>query len=164
LVAAIGVIASLIYLAIQIRQNTRSVRMASHHSISAGLHELSKTIANDPKMAELWRKGTRDLNCLSDDDRIRFELLAGWLFRSYEELHAYHDRGLIESNFWASRSRNMLAFISLPGIRQWWDTTLITFPTTGAEQFTHEFRNYVAPRLSKEWKIPGESQQSGVAP
>jgi hypothetical protein len=34
LLGALGVIASLIYLAIQIRQNTESVRMASHHGVA----------------------------------------------------------------------------------------------------------------------------------
>jgi hypothetical protein len=61
-----------------------------------------------------------------------------------------HERGHIESHFWTARSGNMLAYMSLPGVRQWWDTTQLTSPRTGAEQFTHEFREYVARRLREE--------------
>jgi hypothetical protein len=149
-VAAVAVVVSLIYLAVQIRQNTRSVRMASHHSISTTMHELSKTMVYEPAVADLWRRGSHDLDSLSNDERMRFETIAAWLFRMYEELFPYHKRGQIEANFWKTRSRNMLAYLTLPGVRQWWETTQLTFPVTGGEQFGDEFRSYVLEKLKRK--------------
>ena len=149
-VAAVAVVISLIYLAVQIRQNTRSVRMASHHSINTSLHDLSKLGASDPALAELWLKGRRDLDSLSEVERFQFEMIASWLFRLYEELFNYHRRGQIDSTFWTARSGNILAYMSLPGVRQWWETTQLTFPVKGGEQFSQEFREYIAKELREK--------------
>ena len=148
--AAVAVLVSLVYLAVQIRQNTRSVRMASQHAICTSLHELSQAMVYEPSLPELLRVGGLDLNSLGDDDRMRFETIVSWLFRMYEEIYTYHQQGHIESNFWTARSENMLAYISIPGVRQWWDTLQLTFPRTGAEQFSQEFREYMAKKLGEE--------------
>ncbi len=53
----IGVIATLIYLAIQIRRNTATVQTASLESAYASHTEFQRTIWSDPELNELWFKG-----------------------------------------------------------------------------------------------------------
>ena len=50
---AVGVIVTLIYLAIQVRQNTRSSRLASFQSSTELLNAVSNAIANNDDLAEI---------------------------------------------------------------------------------------------------------------
>ena len=50
--AAIGVIVSLIYLALQIRQNTKSVRASTSRETARDIAGLSEMVARDPEPAE----------------------------------------------------------------------------------------------------------------
>ena len=50
LLGAFGVIASLIYLATQIRQNTKSVRMASHHGVAVQFNQANLVGLQDPEL------------------------------------------------------------------------------------------------------------------
>jgi hypothetical protein len=65
LAGALGVIASLVYLAIQIRQNTRSAREAAWHSVLRDLQQFRSLIAQDPEVARVYRDGLRDYTARS---------------------------------------------------------------------------------------------------
>ena len=73
-VGSIGVFLSLIYVGIQIRQNTKESQRtnaretAVHHA--AALHGLSR----DPEMADVFVRGIEDLAVLSDADRYRLDV------------------------------------------------------------------------------------------
>jgi hypothetical protein len=84
LAGAAGVIASLVYLAIQIRQNTRSAREATWQSTLRDLQQFRALIAQDPEVARVYREGLRDLKSLNDDDRWRFGALMQFLYSVFE--------------------------------------------------------------------------------
>ena len=50
-VGAIGVIASLVYLAIQIRQNTRTLRAATYESLAQATATSNALLITDPEIA-----------------------------------------------------------------------------------------------------------------
>ena len=55
-VAAIAVVISLIYLAVQIRQNTRSVRASSYHAVVTNLSNLAADIGRNAPVMKLVRR------------------------------------------------------------------------------------------------------------
>ena len=76
-VGAAGVIATLGYLAIQIRRSnllatTESIRYAQTASNPTIL-----AIAQDPDLARVFREGLRDRDSLSADERVRFDMVMG---------------------------------------------------------------------------------------
>jgi hypothetical protein len=114
LAGALGVIASLVYLAIQIRQNTHSAREASWHSVLRDLQQFRSLIAQDPEVARVYREGLRGLQSLNDDDRWRFGALMQYLYSVFEL--AFHTRyeSLIQ--------QDVLAWTAVrPGARDWWN-------------------------------------------
>ena len=86
LTGAVGVIASLFYLAIQIRQNTRSVRASSFHAVVTNLSNFSGGLGRDADGADVWIRGQRDFQALNPKEQARFVLLAISLFRNYENI------------------------------------------------------------------------------
>jgi hypothetical protein len=71
LIAAIGVIVSLFYLAAQIRQNTRSMRAVVVDSLAHSLVDLLGPHTQNPESLRAFSVVTEDWNAASDEDRAR---------------------------------------------------------------------------------------------
>ena len=144
LIAALGVVVSLVYLAAQIRQNTRSVRMAAHHGISNEFNQTNLTMVQDPQLLDLVSRGADDPQSLSDAERARFFGIMLALFRTYEELFVLSENGLVGPELWYARKRSMKAWLARPGVRFWWRTG-----TFGSEIFIDSFRAAVDAELER---------------
>ena len=90
-VGGIGVVVTLVYLAIQIRQNTKQVKQNSrivglnaHRDVSKFLTEVLSKVATDPELYRLWRAGFDSPGDLSGDDRERFGMILFQLFTAFE--------------------------------------------------------------------------------
>ena len=83
IIAAIAVIASLIYVAQQLHQNTDMMSVGNaQHFVDFNI-SLVTPIATDREFAELWLKGDADLGTLDPVDRQRlvmfeWQAIAGW--------------------------------------------------------------------------------------
>jgi len=71
LIAAIGVIVSLFYLAAQIRQNTRSMRAVVVDSLAHSLVDLLGPHAQNPESLRAFSVVTENWNAASEQDRAR---------------------------------------------------------------------------------------------
>ncbi len=120
-VSGLAVVISLLYLAVQIRQNTRSLRAGAHQSITSHIAELNRTIVENAEVARLMEVGLRDLMALSPEDRRRFNAYNSARFRHYDNLYYQYRAGTLEESQW-SGLRNLLRFhLSQPGIVRWWE-------------------------------------------
>jgi len=81
-IASITVLVTLIYVAVQIRQNTNATRAVSHHAITDSLNQINLSLAKDEVLAQLWLSGFNDRSSLSALHREQFDAL----LRSY--MHA----------------------------------------------------------------------------
>ncbi len=133
---AIAVVASLLYLSMQVRQNTRSVKSATAQSASQTIVGMNALIVGDRTVAELVSAGTQGAKTLDPIDQLRFSLLISNAFITYEMMFLQSRLGLIETKFWQSRDRFFRnTLLTLPGILSWW--------RHNQEPFGGEFRQYV---------------------
>jgi hypothetical protein len=116
-VAAVGVIISLIYLAVQIRQNTISLRHAS------------------TEVTDLFWRGTFDPESLSEDEWHRFIHIASAMIRRLELVFHNHQQGFVPAQVWEAQTNNLRRWFSAPGIQRW-------FSELG-DGLDAEFRRYV---------------------
>ena len=72
LVAHFGVIAGLLFLAYEIRQNTTQLRAEASYSINEALSMLNAGIYNDSVLAEIVVRGEADFSSLSETERAQF--------------------------------------------------------------------------------------------
>jgi hypothetical protein len=77
LLGAMGVTASLIYLATQMRQNTRAMRAGAYQEVLNQRDSAMLPLMQDGKLAHLCSRGTANLDDLSEVEKIRFEV---WIF------------------------------------------------------------------------------------
>ena len=96
LVGATGVIATLGYLAVQIRQNSHAVKSATAQSLIAAINENLQTGVASPQAAKMIVLGQTDFQALSDDEKMQFVLfLLSW-FRIMDQAYQHHLLGYIQ--------------------------------------------------------------------
>lgn len=118
--SAIAVVASLIFLALQIRQNTRAIRANSHHAVTDSFNTFNVLLAGDPKTARRWRIGMEGLDRLNDDERTAFGFMALGYMRIFETLHYQFITGVLEPKLFEAELNTLKWSVTNPGIVTWW--------------------------------------------
>ena len=96
LLGALGVLVTLGYLAMQIRDNTRSIRAASLQSVIDGPRDrYFLPMAQDPVMADLFARGLNGLEHLRPDERRRFFYMMYEQFFQMQQVMQLRERELI---------------------------------------------------------------------
>ena len=89
-VGTVGIIASLIYVAIQIRQNTRGTRIETFESANRGVQEQHRTLIVAPDLLRLFLAGHASYDDLGTKDRIRFHgYMMNWLLEYQLFKHSF---------------------------------------------------------------------------
>ena len=142
LLGAVGVIASLVYLATQIRHSREQMRASTYQQ----LHEYIKDSANSPPSPEmeLVRLGRGDFHQLGEQHAYRYNQWAFRLVVSLDGAHYQYRTGMLDEDRWRVFRTAIQGFLSLPGFRQWWE---VTGPIT---MLSPEFRVLVEEILGEE--------------
>ena len=72
LAGVIVVIVSVIYLALQVRQNTQTIRTTNMHAMSGNINSAVDMITNSAEVADIYRRGSMDYDSLDDIEMVRF--------------------------------------------------------------------------------------------
>jgi len=71
-VGALGVIASLVYLASQIRDGTRATRRTNAHDVNESFRAWWAQLSESEETASIWQRGLTDPKALTSVEHIRF--------------------------------------------------------------------------------------------
>jgi hypothetical protein len=116
LVGATAVVASLLYVAVQVRQNTRQARLAAQQ---ATVHELGHALraqAQDREWASLLSRALSGLDSLDAVERVQFLSHVGSIFRLYESAYLHYIDGSLDPRFWRGFERAIADVIGYPGV------------------------------------------------
>ena len=72
LLANIGVLGGILFLAYEIRQNTSQMRTEASHSITEMVYLLNSDVYSDPNLTDLIIRGNQDFNNLSANEQKRY--------------------------------------------------------------------------------------------
>jgi hypothetical protein len=130
---AIAVVVSLVYLAVQVRQNTVTVRNSTLHSNTALWSTLLTKIA-EPGMVEAYLAGVSGKRDIDPLRYTQFFLLCRSLFVAFENQYYQYRQGALDGETYKgyerSISQQLLAF---PGFRLWWQQSKDVFSPTFVE-------------------------------
>ncbi len=120
-IGGIAVVVSLVYLASQIRQNSRLLR-ASTASVSGDTsNRVSTLMVQDPEVARIYWEGIADRDGLSEPDRQRFDPMIGLFMAGMNQEHQFAQDGVIAPGVWESRIRGTRRLLQQPGMSRWLD-------------------------------------------
>ena len=145
LLGGIGVIATLVYLAIQIRHNTQSQRNDSRVNTTRGMTQWYFTIMADSELVTIFDKGFLDTASLSTHERARFMWMMAALGSRVEEIYSQYEAGLINDDLWTKYRGVMASTLENEVVKEWWDSKVTPF--------TDGFRNAIdcTPNAEKNW-------------
>ena len=118
--AAIAIVASLIFVGIQLRQNTRAVLVSTSQTHFTMWTSVASPLVEDADIAKIYWQALSDFDSLTDQDRMRFIVYMSNVFRFYESSRIQWRRGVLEAEHWHSVEVNIRAFATQPGVKRFW--------------------------------------------
>jgi len=125
LIAAIATVATLIYLAQQIRRNAKSVEGSS---IQAILELEITTYELKAQYANVYRRGCANILDLDDDERVIFEQVVSSEMSLFNSAFTQVQNGLMDDD--ASFDRDWIRFyLKQPGFQEMWSDIKTAYPS-----------------------------------
>ena len=116
----IGVILSLLYLAFQLRDQSRGLRSESYGRSLDRLARMQERFAEDSEFSRVFNTGLTDPEGLSIDERIRFTWGCTEMFGDFEYMHHQQLRGDLPEEIWLRWRETIKFWLTFPGMRAWW--------------------------------------------
>ena len=117
---ALGVIASLIYLALQVRQNTKQIRLSRFQETSSTLQDGFAPIYH-PGNPSIWFRGHHRPDELDEQEALTFRLLLERQLYNVQNIIYQHEHGLIDEDLFESTVLQMRELlIDTPGGSSFW--------------------------------------------
>jgi len=136
-IGGVAVVGSLIYLAIQIRGNTRSNQAQALAQWSMFSSYTNEHIIRDREFVQLLRKFLAGEEWdASDPDTARVSMFLTQMFTNLQTIYYLHQGGTIGIEFLNAQLPYIQRVMSQPGGHGWWRSA-------GAETFTPEFVDFV---------------------
>lgn len=117
---ALAVVFSLIYVAAQVRQNTKALRGAATANAIASLRDWNKELIGNASVARIWGRGVENMEELNGNERAQFIVLSFNLFKTLEDMHFQFCHGSMDPEVWAGWETFAALYLKRPGSQQYW--------------------------------------------
>lgn len=117
IVGAGAVVASLVYLAVQIRTQNKETRLSAMHDISVGFREAILPFSAED-MSTILVKANADYDSLSDIEAQRIIVLMGQFFRAWEEAFIQNEEGRLDDRSWNAILKYYVKLLGAPAMRK----------------------------------------------
>ena len=142
LIANVGVLVGIIFLAIEVQQNSRMMQAQTRDSIAGKLSDYYKDIGSSEYASNLYFQGIRgDLETFAGPESLSFRFLVNSNLRLWENEFYQYKAGLFGEEDFVARSSTWPDVIGFPGFMQEW--------VRNRRAFEPEFREYVNSLLEE---------------
>ena len=119
-IGALAVLATLIYLAMQVRQSNRHDRATARQAVLSNYISRSFQTAESPRLTKILRDALADYSNLDPSDKTAFDLFEQfWWGNLYQAILSKED-GLLDDESFAMISDGFIGSIITPGGRDYW--------------------------------------------
>ena len=140
-IGALGVIASLLYLAGQVRASTRASAVEAKLASTQMLNDYVDGLIQNPELNDLFLRGLADLGSLSEADYYRFSNMALKAFWFFSAQHYQFRTGTLSEGDFLEGRMVLLYWLKRPGARAWW-------AKLGRASVAPEFRDFVDAEIA----------------
>ena len=142
LAGALGVIASLIYVATQIRLSTRASSVEAKLATTSMLNEFLNMFIENPELYDLFLRERVSTQSLSDGEYPRFSALVMKTFWFYSAAYFQLKKGTLEDDDWREIESMIEFWLDGEGVREWWRRF-------GPQRFGKNFVRFVDAKLAR---------------
>ena len=116
----LGVIVSLVYLAIQVRANTTSQQSENYARSLERMASMQSRLATDIDFTKTYNRGLVDPERMTPTERIQFTWILTELFGNLEFMFFQSSHGNIPRDLWLRWEETLKWWLTFPGVRSWW--------------------------------------------
>src|SRR5262245_18861600 len=113
---------SIIYFAIQLREQTRERRQSAVNALTVQWSDLTKALHEDAEFTAIFLRGMQSFHELDAVPKLRFSAFQNRFFKNFEGMYYSHREGILNPELWEEIQRTMGDFLAYEGVRQWWET------------------------------------------
>ncbi|MDZ4740602.1 MAG: hypothetical protein SGJ03_11955 [Alphaproteobacteria bacterium] len=135
ILAVAAIFGSLVFVGLQIRQNTRAVKATSHHAITDSFNAINNLILSDPKVARILRLAMSGSKELDEDERMSADYMLLANFRIFETLYYQYKNGTLDKQLFDAELKTLKWAVTFPGFQSWWAANPISL--------SNEFRAFI---------------------
>jgi hypothetical protein len=151
---AIGVIATLLYLSVQVRSSTLASKVESKLATTRMYTDFLSGLIHSPEINELFLRGRKDLSSLTSDEFYRFSNLALQSFSFFSAGYFQYSRGTLHESDWHENMAVIQFWLRGEGCRQWW-------VKVGMHMYGSEFVTFIESQIRMLDSAPRESSAEG---
>lgn len=122
LVGAIGVVASLFYVASQIRRNSSALEAATNQAVSDSTQLRLLAPAQSSDLAAALANAHGDYEGLTPTEWIQLTFFSRATFRGVQNAFFQHRQGLLSESAWRDYEAIVRQNLKRPDIPEWWQT------------------------------------------
>lgn len=113
---------SIIYFAIQLREQTRERRQSAVNALAVQWGDLTKALHENAEFTALYLRGIQSFHGLDVVSKLRFSAFQNRFFKNFEGMYYSRREGILSPELWEEIERTMSDFLAYDGVRQWWET------------------------------------------
>ena len=140
LLGAVLVGTTLIYLAFQLRQNTKALTSSTFQAVSSNMAQNMEFFASDPTISALLVKSQDGLGELTAEERARFGYVMAMAFRRIETVFVQRSLGFIDARLTEGFERSAISAFASGGAREWWKAS--------KRAFSDDFASWIDQQLA----------------
>ena len=155
-VGGIGVLATLLFLLIEVRGNTKILKANAKTSGMESIAHYNESLAHDEILSELFERLTvgESFDSFSRLEQFRLTVAIRGLIQRLEAQDFQYEAGLVDDRYWNTRRTWLKSFLDLPNMTDWW-----AVESTSA-QVTEEFVEHI--NLTKSSFVMGATGARSV--
>lgn len=126
-VAAIAVVVTLVYLAVQVKHgkeateaNTKSLNLQAYQSWQAANMQINMSISN-LSQSEIVARGNADSSNLTFESWVSYAMMHLAIFQMAQSADYLYRAGLLDKELWEAEMDRAAGVLAAQGVREWWD-------------------------------------------
>jgi len=119
--AAALLIVSLMYVGLQVRQNTAATQAATGQAYVDTMNGYVGLINSSPNLADILHRGAKGLSNLKNGEVIQFGAFIDQSFINFEAFYFQWKAGVLDTRLWSINRHAIAGFLAQTGQQQWWE-------------------------------------------
>jgi len=121
IVAAVLVAPTLLYLALQVRQNTAQLKATARYQFVEATGQMNAGMAHVKQAASVFRRGIENYESLDADERCQFLFFIGQHMQIHSVMFELHQDGHLTESQWHNVRKDILTIVRSDGGRRVWE-------------------------------------------
>lgn len=152
IMAGVAVVISLVYVGIQLKQNTRAMKQDSVKNIIESLRDATANLSQSEDKAEIAFAGFGNPSSLTGAQKLRSYVMFQNLLSAFELVHFQQIEGALEPHHWSGQQQYLIDICKFPGMQEYWAARFMWF----RPDFREYMNEVILPgRASPDFKMIG---------